>query len=94
MASAFGMVPMKSCIDAYLYAIADESLNGNCFANRTNIGYSILILSTIPGDIINVSPYGRSVEPRFSDPVIEQLDSMCNKRREDVLGAILAHFQD
>ncbi|KAL9556952.1 hypothetical protein PS6_002066 [Mucor atramentarius] len=72
VASAFGMVPMKSCIDAYLYAIADDSLNG---------------------DIINVSPYGRSIEPRFSDPVIEQLDSMCSKRREDILGTILAHFQ-
>lgn len=28
VASAIGMVPMKSCIDAYLYAIADDSLNG------------------------------------------------------------------
>ncbi|KAG2190518.1 hypothetical protein INT46_009584 [Mucor plumbeus] len=72
VASAFGMVPMKSCIDAYLYAIADDSLNG---------------------DIINVSPYGRTVEPRFSDPVIERLDFMCNKRREEVLGAIMNHFQ-
>jgi hypothetical protein len=45
------------------------------------------------GDIINVSPYGRTVEPRFSDPVIERLDFMCNKRREEVLGAIMNHFQ-
>lgn len=91
MASAFGMVPMKSCIDAYLYAIADDSLNGNYFANHTNIVCSYL--SAITGDIINVSPYGRSIEPRFSDPIIEQLDSMCSKRREDILGTILAHFQ-
>ncbi|CEP07027.1 hypothetical protein [Parasitella parasitica] len=51
VANNFGMVPMNSCIDAYIYAITDHSLNG---------------------DIINVSPYGRTVEPRFSDPVIER----------------------
>ncbi|KAI8991179.1 hypothetical protein BDF20DRAFT_908997 [Mycotypha africana] len=59
----FGMVSLKSCIEAFLYVIADESLNG------------------------------RSVEPRFYDPVVEQLDYMCQKRKEDVLNLILKHFQ-
>ncbi|CAO3607590.1 unnamed protein product [Mucor hiemalis] len=70
--SKFGFVSMKNCIEAYLYAIGDETLNG---------------------DVVNVSHLGRVVEPRFSDPIIEQLDYMCNQRKEDALNVILNHFQ-
>ncbi|KAI8069843.1 uncharacterized protein B0P05DRAFT_589307 [Gilbertella persicaria] len=69
---AFGTVSMKSCIDAYLYAIADDSLNG---------------------DIISVSHLGTTVQSRFSDPLLEQLDFLSSKRRENVLNAILDQFQ-
>ncbi|KAI9339261.1 hypothetical protein BD770DRAFT_476787 [Pilaira anomala] len=71
-ATNIGFVTMENCLDAYLYAIKETSLNG---------------------DVINVSPKGRKVEPRFSDPIIEQLDYMCNQRRIDTLNALLEHFQ-
>lgn len=56
-----------------------------------------MILSLIfvfsQGDVINVSHVGRTTEPRYSDPIIEQLDYMCNQRREDTLNIILDYFQ-
>ncbi|KAG2202661.1 hypothetical protein INT47_002093 [Mucor saturninus] len=72
VATTFGMVSMKDCIEAYFYVLEDETLNG---------------------DVVNVSHLGRTTEPRYSDPIIEQLDTMCNQRREDTLNGILNYFQ-
>lgn len=53
----------------------------------------IILYEIFKGDVVNVSHVGRKTEPRYSDPVIEQLDTMCNQRREDTLNGILNYFQ-
>jgi hypothetical protein len=45
------------------------------------------------GDVINVSHLGRTVEPRYYDPLMEQLDGLCDNRRKDILNALRDHFQ-
>lgn len=95
VAGALGMVPMSFCVEAYIRAIQETSLNGaNIYINAySNLTFLTVFFSSL-GDVLTVMADGITVESRFSDTVHARLDDLCVDRKKAALEKIFEHFSN